>query len=46
MNKWVFSVEESHVGLRADVFVAQLLTETTRSQIKKLFDLNCGIKKN
>lgn len=38
MNKWVFSVEESHVGLRADVFVAQLLTETTRSQIKKLFD--------
>lgn len=38
MNKWVFSVEESHVGLRADVFVAQLLTDTTRSQIKKLFD--------
>lgn len=38
MNKWVFSVEASQVGLRADVFVAQLLTDTTRSQIKKLFD--------
>ncbi|MCU0104854.1 RluA family pseudouridine synthase [Acholeplasma vituli] len=38
MNKWVFNVEAAHVGLRADVFVAQLLTETTRSQIKKWFD--------
>lgn len=38
MNKWVFSVEAAQVGLRADVFVAQLLTETTRSQIKKWFD--------
>lgn len=37
MKKYILTVTESDIGLRADVFLTKLLSET-RSQIKKMFD--------
>lgn len=37
MKKYMFTVTEKEIGMRADVFLTELLSET-RSQIKRIFD--------